>query len=481
MIKRGLLFLLFAVLILVVVVLVNTFRFTSIQTHYETKAAPELSEKSKKNLSKAIGYQTISYGDTSRLDSSQFFGFHRFLKNTYPLVHEKLLREQILKYSLLYKWEGKNPKLNPIVLMAHQDVVPIEEASKNMWTVDPFAGTIKDDFIWGRGTTDDKINLISILEATEKLLGENFQPERTIYFAFGHDEEVGGKGAQAIAALLKSRNIKADLILDEGGIITNDKVPGMNKPVALLGTSEKGYLSLQLFVEKNGGHSSMPEKETSIDILTKAIVKIREKPFEARFSPSTQGFIKYLGPEMPFTNKMAFANIWLFKPMVIGIYEKSGAGNAMIRTTAVPTIIDAGIKDNVVPTVATATVNFRLLPGDSSSLIIRKVKEIINDDRVQINSETSFVSEPSAVTAEDSYAFKKVDEMIKKSYSEITTSPFLMIGGTDSRYFGEVSDGIIKFSPMIDPIGFHGIDERVSLKSYQGAIWFYEQLLREAR
>ncbi|HEY5823323.1 MAG TPA: M20 family peptidase [Cyclobacteriaceae bacterium] len=481
MIKRSLLFLLAVVLILVIVVLVNTFRFNSIQTHYETKAAPELSEKAKKNLTEAIGYKTISYGDSSKLDSSQFLGFHLFLKTTYPLVHQKLSQEQILKYSLLYKWEGKNSSLNPIVLMAHQDVVPIEEASKNMWTVDPFAGTIKDDFIWGRGTTDDKINLISILEATEKLLGENFQPERTIYFAFGHDEEMGGYGARAIAALLKSRNIKADLILDEGGIITLDKVPGMNKPVALLGTSEKGYLSLQLSVEKNGGHSSMPEKETSIDILTKAIVKLREKPFEARFSPSTQGFIKYLGPEMPFTNKMAFANIWLFKPMVIGIYEKSGAGNAMIRTTAVPTIIDAGIKDNVVPTMATATVNFRLLPGDSSSLIIRKVKEIINDERVQINSETSFVSEPSAVTAEDSYAFKKVDELIKKSYSGITTSPFLMIGGTDSRYFGEVSDGIIKFSPMIDPIGFHGIDERVSLKSYQGAIWFFEQLLREAK
>lgn len=225
----------------------------------------------------------------------------------------------------------------------------------------------------------------------------------------------------------------------------------------------------------------MPEKETSIDILTKAIVKLREKPFEARFSPSTQGFIKYLGPEMSFTNKMAFANIWLFKPMVISIYESSGAGNAMIRTTAVPTIIDAGIKDNVVPSVATATINFRLLPGDSSTLVTRKIKETINDERVQINSESSFVSEPSAVTAEDSYAFKKVDELVKKSYTGISTSPFLMIGGTDSRYFGDVSDGIIKFSPMIDPIGFHGIDERVSLRSYQGAIWFFEQLIREAK
>lgn len=481
MIKRVLLFLLAAVLLIAAVVLVNAFRSTSIQTSFEAKAAPELSEKAIRNFSEAIRYKTISYGDTSRLDSAAFLSFHRFLEKTYPHVHQKLEKEKINEYSLLYRWEGKNQSLNPIVLMAHQDVVPIEEASASMWTIDPFAGTVKDDFIWGRGTTDDKINLISILEATEKLLGENFQPERTIYFAFGHDEEMGGKGAQAIAAILKSRNVKADLVLDEGGIITTDKVPGMNKPVALLGTSEKGYLSLELSVEKNGGHSSMPEKETSIDILTKAIVKLRDKPFEARFSPSTEGFIKNLGPEMPFVNKMAFANIWLFKPMVIGIYEKSGAGSAMIRTTAVPTIINAGIKDNVVPTVATATVNFRLLPGDSSALVIRKVKEIINDERVKISSETSFVSEPSAVTTENSYAYKKVDELVKKSYSGIVSSPFLMIGGTDSRFLGGVSDGIIKFSPMIDPIGFHGIDERVSLKSYQGSIWFFEQLMREAK
>jgi carboxypeptidase PM20D1 len=481
MIKRLFLFLAGAFLLLIAIVLFNTFRFASNQTAYESKPSPAISAGGLKNLSDAIRYKTISYGDTLKLDSSEFLGFHKFLETTYPLVHQKLSKEIVAKYSLLYQWTGKNPSLNPIVLMAHQDVVPIEEASRNLWTVDPFAGTVKDNFVWGRGTTDDKINLISIMEATEKLLAENFQPDRTIYFAFGHDEETGGKGAQVVAAILKSRNIHAELILDEGGIITEDKVPGLKKPVALLGTSEKGYLSLEFSVEKNGGHSSMPEKETAIDILTRAIVKLRETPFEARFSPSTKGFIKNLGPEMTFVNKMAFANIWLFKPMVIGIYEKSGSGNAMIRTTAVPTIIDAGIKDNVIPTVATAMINFRLLPGDSSSIVIKKVKEIINDERVKINSQKSFISEPSKVTSETSYAYKKVDEVIKRSFNNMITSPFLMIGGTDSRYFSEVSEGIIKFSPIVDPIGFHGIDERVSITSYQGSIWFYEQLLREIK
>ena len=481
MIKRILLFLLVGVFILASIVLFNTFRFTSIQSSFESKPAPSLLEAAIKNLTEAIKFRTISFSDSSKLDSSQFFGFHRFLEFTYPFVHQKLIKEKLVEYSLLYKWEGKNPQLNPVVLMAHQDVVPIEEASQSMWTVDPFAGIVKDDFIWGRGTADDKINLIAIMEATEKLLTENFQPERTIYFAFGHDEEVGGRGAQAIAALLKSRNVTADLVLDEGGIITKDRVPGMNKPVALLGTSEKGFLSLYLSVEKYGGHSSMPERETSIDILAKAIIRLRDKPFSPQFSPSTQGFIKNLGPEMPFVNKMAFANIWLFKPMVISIYEKSAGGNAMIRTTTVPTIIDAGIKDNVVPTIATATINFRLLPGDSSSIVMKRVKEIINDERVRITSSKGFISEPSVVTSEESYGYKKVNEIVKRSFDGMTTTPFLMIGGTDSRYFGEVSQGIVKFSPMVDPIGFHGIDERVSLESYQGSIWFFEQLIREAK
>ena len=480
MIKRIIVSLFVIIVILVGIILFNTFRFTSIQSIVKLKPAPEISAEALAHFSDAIHYKTISYGDVALLDTAQFFGLHRFLKSTYPLIHEKLSLYVLAKYSLLYKWEGKNPNLNPIVLMAHQDIVPIEVGTEKIWTVDPFAGTIKDAFIWGRGTADDRINLISIMEAAEKLVKENYQPNRTIYFSFGHDEEVGGKGAQAAVAFFKSKNITPDLVLDEGGIISLNKVPGMTKPVALMGTSEKGYLSLELSVKKNGGHSSMPEPETAIDILTKAIVKLRAKPFEPNFSTSTEGFIKNLGPEMPFTERMVFANVWLFKPVIISIYEKSGGGNAMIRTTAVPTIIDAGIKDNVVPTIAKATINFRLLPGDSSAIVIKKVKAIINDERVQITIYRSFTSEPSAVTSEESYAYKKIDETIKKSYGGLLTSPFLMIGGTDSRYFGDISKGIIKFSPMIDPIGFHGIDERVSLESYKTSLWFFEQLMRDA-
>ncbi|QOI96787.1 MAG: M20/M25/M40 family metallo-hydrolase [Flammeovirgaceae bacterium] len=479
MIKKFFLLLLLLFLFVVGIVLFNTFQFQSNQQAVESVPAPELTEASLQHFQQALSYKTISYGDPSLFDSTQFLNFRKFLEATYPKTHEILSREIVAGYSLLYKWEGKNPELKPVVLMAHQDVVPIEEATKSMWTVDPFAGVIKDNFIWGRGTTDDKINVISIMETVEKLLTENFQPERTVYLVFGHDEEIGGKGATAIAKLLKDRNIAAEFVLDEGGLITAEKVPGMTKPIALLGTAEKGYLSLKLSVSLPGGHSSMPEKETAIDVLAKALNTLRSKPFEPEFSEPMHGLIESLGPEMPFVQRMALANPWLFKKMILSTYSQSNTGDAMIRTTIVPTIIEAGIKDNVVPTVATAVVNFRLLPGHTSDQVIEEVKKKINDERVNVAPLNKNVSEPSPVTPINGFGYQKIASTIKKSYPQVITSPFLVIGATDSRHFTEVSSNIIKFSPMIDPIGFHGIDERVSLESYKTALWFYEQLLRD--
>lgn len=479
MIKKFFILLLLVVLILVGILLFNTFRFQSNQQSVESVPAPELTDSSLQHFQQALSYKTISYGDPSLFDSTQFIGLRNFLERTYPKTHERLSREIVAGYSLLYKWEGKNSELKPVVLMAHQDVVPIEEATKSMWTVDPFGGVIKENFIWGRGTTDDKINVIAIMETVEKLVSENFQPDRTVYLAFGHDEEIGGKGAEAIAKLLKERNIAAEFVMDEGGIMTKEKVPGLTKPVALLGTAEKGYLSLKLTVTAKGGHSSMPEKETAIDILSKALNTLRSKPFEPEFSEPMHGLMASLGPEMPFVQRMAFANPWLFKKLILGTYSESNTGDAMIRTTIVPTIIEAGIKDNVVPTVATAVINFRLLPGHTSAWVMEEVKKKISDERINVAPLNNNVSEPSLVTPVNGFGYQKIASTIKKSYPQVITSPFLVIGATDSRHFTEVSTNIIKFSPMIDPIGFHGIDERVSLESYKTAMWFYEQLLRD--
>jgi carboxypeptidase PM20D1 len=478
MIKRLLLAILVLFTLLIAVILFNTFRFGGSTQEIKAATPAPPTDAAVNHLLQAISYRTISFADSTKFDSTEFLGFRKFLETEYPLLHASLSREVVNGYSLLYTWKGISPELNPIVLMAHQDVVPVEEETKPMWTSDAFKGIVKDNFIWGRGSADDKINLIGIMEAVEKLLAEKYQPRRTVYLAFGHNEEVTGTGAIAMAALLQSRGVKADLVLDEGGIITREKIPGLqNKSVALLGTSEKGAMSLELKVEKHGGHSAMPEAETAIDILAKGITKLRAESFEARFSPSTEGFIQAVGPEMPFTYKIVFANLWLFTPIVHGIYEKSNTGNAMIRTTIAPTIFNSGIKDNVVPTVATATINLRLLPGDTSTDVIQKVKDLMGDERI-IVSVKGKVREATEVTSPQGFGYVAVDEAIRKTHAEIITSPFLMIAATDSRYFSEVSDNIIKFSPMVDPIGFHGIDERVSLESFGLTLSFYEHLLR---
>ncbi len=481
MIRKILILVVLAVAALAGVLLFNTLRFTSRQAFNEAQPAPELPAEAVAHFRQAVTYRTISNDNPALFDSAQFTGFRRFLETTYPNVHSKLSREIVADYSLLYKWEGRDQGLGPIILMAHQDVVPIEDATKTMWTVDPFGGELKEDFIWGRGTTDDKLNLVSIFEAVEKLLKENYQPERTVYLVFGHDEELGGSGAKAVAAVLKSRNVKAELVLDEGGIITKEKVPDMTRPVALLGTAEKGFLSLELTVEKAGGHSSMPEEETAVDILSKALVNLRANPLPAEFTEATEGLFDHIGPEMTFSKRLFLANRWLFKRGIISAYAKGGGTNAMVRTTMVPTIINAGMKENVIPTVAKAVVNFRLLPGNSAEDVIAHVTAAINDERVKISSYGKAGSEATPVTSTQSFAYRKVEMSVRKTFAQTITTPFLLIGGTDSRHFGEVSSGIIKFSPMVDPIGFHGIDERVSLESYRYGIWFFEQLIRDSK
>jgi carboxypeptidase PM20D1 len=481
MLKHILIYLLLGLLGLIGVLLFNTFRFTSLQEEVPQIPALAIPDSTVSHFQQAIRFKTISYADSTRFDSSQFRGLHRLLEQTYPLVHQHLKKEVIGGYSLLYTWVGLNSQLPPAILMAHQDVVPIEEETRNLWEVDPFGGVIKDGFIWGRGTVDDKINLISQLEALERLLSESFKPQRTLYLAFGHDEEVSGmKGAAQIAALLKSRGVKAAFVLDEGGIITLDKVPGLKgKPVALIGTSEKGYLSLELSVSLPGGHSSMPEKETAIDLLTRAIVKLRENPFPADFSPSTQEFMRNVGPEQPFFLKLIFANQWLFKPIVIGIYESSAPGNAIVRTTIAPTILHSGIKDNVVPTLARATVNFRILPGTTSQEVINRVKEVIDDERIKVEV-TGLLSEPSGKqVSADNESYKKLIRHIRQNVKGTITTPFLMIGATDSRYFQDLTEATFKFSPMVDPIGFHGLNERIDIDSYKRCIGFYYQLVKD--
>jgi carboxypeptidase PM20D1 len=482
--KRTLLLLLLIVLLVAGVIGLRAIQFHSKQlaaTHgYDFK----LDERSfTKRLSKAVQYRTISQ-EPSNGSFDEFLKFHKFLQESFPATHKTLTKEVVGDFSLLFTWKGQNEQLKPILLMGHMDVVPVDPPTENKWTYPPFSGEIADGYIWGRGTMDDKVSVIGILEAVEQLLALGFQPQRTVYLAFGHDEEIGGQnGAVKIAALLDSRKVDLEYVLDEGGNITNGIIPSVSQPVALVGIAEKGYLSLELTVESSGGHSSIPPSDAAIGILSSAIHKLQTTPFPTRLTEPTRKLLEFIGPELPWIQRMALSNLWLFEPWVRKHLEKSPVGAAMIKTTQAPTIFEAGIKENVLPTKARSVVNFRLLPGDTIAAVTSRVRKIIGDPQIEVTP-LSVRMEPSPISDIESEAFGKLHSAIRQTEPTPLVAPALLVAATDSRHYSKLTKNIFRFLPISlgleDTRRYHGTDERISIKDYERCVRFYATLMADA-
>jgi carboxypeptidase PM20D1 len=465
-------------LLLIGIVLFRTFTFRSKQIATSEAKSLNLNDSCVLHLQKAIQFKTISYDDAALMDSSAFIGFQQFMVQTYPLTFAQLGLERVNKLGLILHWKGKSAKAKPIILMAHQDVVPAEEATLNKWDVAPFSGAIKNNMIYGRGAIDDKGSLIAILESVELLLKQGFIPETDIYLVFGHDEEASGlKGAKPMAQLFKDRKISPSFVLDEGGIITEYKVPGLTKTASVVGIAEKGYQTLTLKINIPGSHSSMPEKQTAIDEMAKAVVKLKENPFPVEFGTTVQNFLDYVGPEMPFVTKMAMANRWLFNPIIANTYSKTAAGNATIRTSMATTIFNAGIKENIIPGEAQATVNFRTQPGTTQKDVIDYVKKVIADDRIQIIPKGEG-NEPKQVANVDDESFQYLQKTISTIKKGMIVAPYLALGASDGRYFGELTSQVFRFIPFPDPEGFHGVNERIKIEDFKRGIGFYYDLIK---
>lgn len=479
--KQLLRFIIWLLAMLLIIIIIKTLTFKSLQI--DTKAVDLITfgNGSVNHLSKAISFPTISYSTDSPVDTVAFKDYLDFIKDAYPLVNSRLIKEVFNNFSISYTWKGKNISLKPVIFMAHSDVVPVGERSS--WEKDPFSGENDGTFIWGRGTLDDKAAMISILEAVEKLLTEGFEPERTIYLSFGHDEEIGGlRGAKTIADTLRERGTIAEYVLDEGMAVTTGMVPMMKRPVALIGTSEKGYLSIKLSVEMPGGHSSTPGKESAIIVLNKALYNLSGNRMKARISGPLNDFIRYLGPELPFYAKAIFANKWLFKGILLKIYQGSSSGNALVRSTAAPSILQAGFKDNVIPAKADAVINFRILPGEVSADVIKYVEKVIGDNRVRIITIPEEITEPSPVSSINEPGFRNILIALNQTYPEAVIAPTLMFGQSDSRHFTEVTRNIYRFAPIFinqeDMARIHGINEMNKIEDFKRGIAFYYRLIK---
>ncbi len=483
MLKRILLGLLLALVALAAVVAVKT--WTTPSRQLAVAPAPKLDidlQAAAKRLAGAIPIRTVSSLDDPAANLAEFDKLHAYLAQNFPKVHATLKKEVVGQKALLYTWTGSDAAAKPIALMAHQDMVPIAPGTEKAWSVDPFGGEIKDGFVWGRGTLDNKGNLFAQMEAIELLIASGFQPKQTVYLVMGDDEEVSGlRGAQPIAELLKSRGVKLDWVLDEGLLVLDGVLPGLSKPAALIGLAEKGYATFFLSLDTAPGHSSMPPAHSAIGSISAALARLEANPMPGGIQGVAGQMFGTLAPEMSGINRVMLSNLWLTAPLVEGQLQKSPSSNAMLRTTTALTIVRAGNKDNVLPGRAEAAVNFRVLPGDTIDSVEAHLRKQLGNDEIKIKRYPGN-SEASPVSPTDSAGYRTIERSVRQSFPDAIVAPGLMTAATDSRHFSIVSDAVFRFSPFRmkneDLARFHGNNERLSISNYGEMIGFYHQLLR---
>ena len=468
----------------VVAVLVCALRFRS-KGGRATPACPlDLDVKAAvERLAEAIRFPTVSAQDAAAADPRPFRDLRDFLELAYPNVHRTLVREVVNGSSLLYTWKGTDPARKPILLLAHLDVVPVESSTEGAWTHPPFSGAVAAGFIWGRGTLDNKSSVMGILESVEHLLIAGFRPARTVYLAFGHDEERGGaQGAAQISSVLQARGVTAEFLVDEGLAVGEGLIPDVARPVAMIGTAEKGLLTLELRVRGASGHASMPPKSTAAGTLARAIHRLEAHPMPMRMVAPVRGLLDVAGRHMPFARRVVFANLWLFERLVLQRLALAPATNAAIRTTTAVTVLRAGEKDNALPTEARALVNLRILPGESVAKVTECVRRTVSDPEVAVTPILAI--EPSALASTRSPGYRVLAETIGEVFPDATVAPGLMVAGTDSRHYLPVAELAYRFVPLRltreDLSRIHGVNERISVASYTEVITFYVRLVTNA-
>ena len=436
-------------------------------------------ERATLSLAEMIKCKTVSNTNRELEDGAEFDIFKSLLPTLFPRVYETCVCEEPTDRSILLRWRGKCDEF-PTVLMAHYDVVSAVESD---WDRPAFLGLIENDVLWGRGAIDTKVTLNAILSAAESLIGEGFVPQSDIYFAFGGDEEINGYGAKAIAELLQKRGIEPCMVLDEGGAIVENSFPGVSGRCALIGIAEKGVANIEYSVKSDGGHSSAPKKNTPIERLSEACVRIKNKPFKFRITEPAAKMIDCLGRHSAFGYRLIFANLWFFSPVLNMIAKHSGGElNAIFRTTTAFTKMRGSEGMNVIPPVATLVSNHRILPGDSVESVKEGLRKTVKDKNVEIRVIEGV--EPSRTSATSGKAWDRLSDAVSVTWKDAIVSPYLMFACSDSKHYSTFSDKVYRFSPLTltkeERNTIHGNNERITKSQIHKSIEFYTRLIRES-
>ena len=431
------------------------------------------------HLSAATQIPTISHQDPADNQIAEWDRLHAWLAATYPATHAAMTRTILPNKTLIYHWPGSDASLAPIIVMAHQDVVPVTEGTEKDWKYPPFAGAIAEQAVWGRGTVDDKGSLIGLFEAIEALAKAGFKPKRGVYLVSGHDEEVGGTGALAAAAKLKADGVKAIFTLDEGSLVITD-TPVVGGPAILIGIAEKGYATLKVTAKAPGGHSSMPPAETGVGTLARAITAIAEDPFPIEVRGPGAAMLESLAAAKGGATKAAVANQWLFAPLLERQLGATPSTAAAFHTTIAPTMLEGSPKENVLPQSANALINYRIAPWNRSADIMTRARDAVGGLPVEL-AWVKPPREPSRVSSTSSQGWKWIAAAARADAPDAVLAPMLVVGGTDSRSMEPVSQDVYRFMPMHftlqESAMIHGTNEHMKIDSFKRMIDFYARLI----